>query len=96
MASLLKCLPDIIYSQLDDGEILIEWYAETEQLFMLTFVDLTNIYSQKQGSAQDLMNLLENMQHPNLLNIVQPCIMLDNIKTAVFRTEAPDHISTWK
>ena len=65
---------------------------------MLTFVDLTNIYPQKQGAALEQMVILGKTQHINLLNSVAPCqiIMTDVKPTAVFRTESPDHISTWK
>ena len=38
------CLPDILYSQIDEGEILIEWNKKSQQLDMITFVEISDIY----------------------------------------------------
>ncbi len=75
---------------------MIEWHPDQERLNMLTFVDITNVFQGKQQHALDVLGLLEKTHHPNLLNLVGPCQIMDNIRTLLFRTESPDHISTWK
>jgi hypothetical protein len=88
--------PDILYSTKDEGEILIEWDTQNEELTMRIFVDISNLYESKHTFAMDLVSRLERVSHPNLLNILEPVMHIDEIKTIVFKTEAPDHISTWK
>ncbi len=39
---------------------------------------------------------MESLKHPNLLNILGKAVVLRDINTVALRTEAPDHISTWK
>ena len=39
---------------------------------------------------------LKNENHPNLLNIDGDVVFLEEINTVAFRTDSPDHISTWK
>jgi hypothetical protein len=46
--------PDILYTQKKDGEILIEWNDSTKKLGMLTFVDLQEVYPEKQQVAIEL------------------------------------------
>jgi len=43
-----------------------------------------------------LIELLEKSKHPNLLNLTAKAVMLTDIQTLVFRSESPDHISSWK
>jgi serine/threonine protein kinase len=88
--------PDILYSTKDEGEILIEWDSDTKQLCMRIFVDITNVYSKKHKYAMNLVSKLEQVNHPNILNLLEPVMLIDVIQTLVFKTEAPDHISTWK
>ena len=63
---------------------------------MITFVDISNIFPQGQHFALDSVKILEQTNHPNLLNLVANVHMLEEINTLVFRTECPDHISSWK
>jgi protein-serine/threonine kinase len=39
---------------------------------------------------------VQETRHPNLLNVVGKAEILENINTIAFRSDAPDHISTWK
>lgn len=43
-----------------------------------------------------LIQGLQKADHPNLLNLKGSTLMLDSVQTIAFRSEAPDHISTWK
>ena len=63
---------------------------------MVTFVDISNIFPQGQHFALDSFKILEQTNHPNLLNLVANVHILEEINTLVFRTECPDHISSWK
>lgn len=63
---------------------------------MRIFVDITNVYSKKQKYAMNLVSKLEQVRHPNILNLLEPVMLIDEIQTLVFKTESPDHISTWK
>lgn len=49
-----------------------------------------------QKQLMNFINNLENENHPNLLNIHGDVVFLENINTVAFRTDSPDHISTWK
>lgn len=88
--------PDILYSTRDEGEILIEWDVATNKLAMKVFVDITNVFEQKHKYAIDMVSKLESVNHPNILNFLEPSTLINEIQTLVFKTEAPDHISTWK
>ena len=44
----------------------------------------------------DMVSKLENVKHPNILNFLEPAMLIEEIQTLVFKTESPDHISTWK
>ncbi len=88
--------PDILYSTKDEGEILIEWDSQLQVLAMRIFVDITNVYQKKHKYAMNLVSKLEQVNHPNIMNLLEPAILIDEIQTLVFKTEAPDHISTWK
>jgi hypothetical protein len=63
---------------------------------MLTFVDLHEVYPEKQQVAIELAMKMQKLYHPNLLNLTAPVMILDNVQTLVFRSESPDHISSWK
>ena len=71
--------PDILYSTKDDGEILIEWDSKHKQMAMRIFVDITNVYSKKQKYAMNLVSKLEKVNHPNILNLLEPVILIDMI-----------------
>ena len=88
--------PDILYSTKDEGEILIEWDSTLQVLAMRIFVDITNVYQKKHKYAMNLVSKLEQVNHPNIMNLLEPAILIDEIQTLVFKTEAPDHISTRK
>lgn len=94
----LNCttMPDIIYSTKDEGEILIEWNSAIKELTMRIFVDIANLDSKMQRYATHLVSKLEKINHPSIMNLLQPAILVDEIQTLVFLTESPDHISTWK
>ena len=89
-------LPDILYSMKDEGEILIEWNAVINQLSMCIFVDISGDPPEKISYAIELVSKLEQVKHPNLLSLLEPAVLINEIQTLVFKTEAPDHISTWK
>lgn len=93
---MLKVLPDVLYSQEEDGEIAIEWSPFKEQLTMLTFIDLNHLYPQMKQFATDLVAQMQSTSHPNLLNLTETVYIIDQIQTIVFKTESPDHISGWK
>jgi hypothetical protein len=88
--------PDIIYSIKDEGEILVEWDTTIKKLSMKVFVDFTNVYQNKHKYALELAARLEKIKHPNILNFLEPAKLINDNKTLMFKTEAPDHISTWK
>lgn len=71
--------PDILYSTKDEGEILIEWDSEAKQLCMRIFVDITNVYSKKHKYAMNLVQKLEQVNHPNVLNLLEPVMLIDEI-----------------
>jgi len=63
---------------------------------MRIFVDITNVFQKKHKYAMNLVSKFEQVNHPNIMNLLEPAILIDEIQTLVFKTEAPDHISTWK
>ena len=89
-------MPDILYTQRKDGELLIEWNNTISKFSMLSYVDLQQVFPEKQQVAIDLALDMQKLYHPNLLNMTAPVLILDNVQTLVFRTESPDHISSWK
>jgi len=99
----LSRFPDILYSQSNDGEIVIEWDENSNKLSLITYIDISGFNQPMSSSNLDYYNLpplvkrLTHINHPNLLNMTGDTLtMLDDIETLAFRTEAPDHISTWK
>jgi hypothetical protein len=88
---------DSLYREPKDGMISIERLNNSVKL--ITLVDLSTLWEDKQILGRNIANSLANLNHPNLLNITSDIIHLDNkipngfIK---FITEAPDHISSWK
>lgn len=72
-------MPDILYTQQKDGEILVEWNNTTKVFSMLTFVDLTEVFAEKQQVAIELALKMQKLYHPNLLNITAPILILDNV-----------------
>ena len=46
--------------------------------------------------SQYSFDQFKNAKHPNLLNIIGKVELLSDINTLIFRSDAPDHISTWK
>lgn len=87
--------PDILYSTEGEGEILIEWDSEAEELSMRIFVDISNLKESRHNFIRDLVSRLERVSHPNIMKITEPAKFINEIKTLVFKTEAPDHITTW-
>ena len=71
--------PDILYSTKDEGEILIEWDELHNQLSMRIFVDITNVYQKKHKYAVNLISKLEQVNHPNILNLLEPVNLIDEI-----------------
>jgi hypothetical protein len=46
---------------------------------MLTFVDLQEVYPEKQQVAIELALRMQKLYHPNLLNLTAPVMILDNV-----------------
>lgn len=44
---------------------------------MMTFVDISSIYPQKQMCALNSVSVLQATRHPNLLNLVAPVQVID-------------------
>lgn len=38
----LSCFPDILYSQSNDGEIVIEWDENSNKLSLITYIDISS------------------------------------------------------
>ena len=47
-------MPDILYTQRKDGELLIEWNNTISKFSMLSYVDLQQVFPEKQQVAIDL------------------------------------------
>lgn len=58
---------------------------------MIYFMPMLN-----QKLLLEFFSNVECANHPNLLNVIGGPVCLPEIKTVAFRTDAPDHISTWK
>ena len=76
-ADSVKC--EILYSVEDEGEILLEWDSAISELSMKVFVDMTDLVEEKKKCAKDLVAKLERVNHPNILNFIEPAIFLDKI-----------------
>jgi len=50
----------------------------------------------KQNQLNDFVEVVSGINHPNLMNFSHKPERLDNISTFCFRTDAPEHISSWK
>ena len=59
-------------------------------------VNIDSIPLHKHQELKQFIQKIESINHPNLLNLIGKALILDNINTIALRTEAPDHISTWK
>jgi|688.fasta_scaffold122170_3 hypothetical protein len=46
---------------------------------MRIFVDITNVYSKKHKYAMNLVSKLEKVNHPNILNLLEPVIQIEVI-----------------
>jgi hypothetical protein len=95
-AKALGRYPDILYSSSYDGEIAIEWNEKKKSLEMLTLIDLTGLAHPSPRIMEQMIDQFQKANHPNLLNLNAKAVMLDDVQTLVFRSESPDHISTWK
>jgi serine/threonine protein kinase len=51
---------------------------------------------EKQQALPKFLEMIEKTSHPNLLNLCGKSQILKQINTLVFKTDSPDHISTWK
>lgn len=71
--------PDILYSTKEEGEILIEWDSQANDLTMRIFVDISNLFESKHSYAMDLVSRLERVSHPNILNILEEVGLIDEI-----------------
>lgn len=92
-----QVLIDIIYSQQRDGELTIEFNEETGKLSLLTFIDISQLYNDKQLFAYEMAQQLSALPpHPYLLNIQEPHQEIQQRNTIVFKTDCPQHISLWK
>ena len=54
------------------------------------------VWNEYKTSLLKFISNLKNENHPNLLNIDGDVVFLEEINTVAFRTDSPDHISTWK
>jgi len=89
-------LPDILYSQSEDGEIVIEWNETQHCLNLVSLVDFSPVPIQKQQILLNFIETVQQINHPNLLNVCSKAENLNEINTLVLRCEAPEHISMWK
>jgi serine/threonine protein kinase len=78
-----------------EGEIAIEWDATAEKLHLLTMIDVTEL-PHEQVAIHKMIEQYSLLTHPNVMKFTETPVMLANIQTLVFKTDAPDHISTWK
>lgn len=62
-------MPDILYSQSCDGEIIIEWNEQEKRLNLLTLVDITGVVLPDPDFMPSLIDKLQRADHPNLLSL---------------------------
>ena len=46
---------------------------------MRIFVDIPNLYQKKHKYAMSLVSKLEKVKHPNIMNLLEPVILIDEI-----------------
>jgi hypothetical protein len=46
---------------------------------MRIFVDITNVFQKKHKYAMNLVSKLEQVNHPNILNFLEPVMLIDEI-----------------
>ena len=95
---------DSMYREGLDGYIGLKQVPDEQtesgkSLQMITIVDMSLIWEEKEMVARELGTKYEKLNHPNLLNFVKPIhFEASQIKDGlmIFTTESPDHRNNWK
>ena len=79
---------------------MIEWDLSLNRLSLLTFIDISSLYNDKQSVAYNMAKQLADLPaHPHILNINEPYTELQGVNsttTIVLKTDCPEHILLWK
>ena len=64
---------------------------------MLSFIDISSLYNDKQTYAYEMAEQISNLPpHPYILDIKEPYYDMRDLNTIMFKSECPEHLVLWK